>query len=82
MTVGIPEENNNSQECYYTSEKISYDENDAIAMATYDLLNSLDFDSDNRVDSKFSENNLDIQTSGITGIPYTYGTEVEIRAWR
>jgi len=82
MTIEIPEDNNNSRECYYTTEKISYDENDAIATATFELLKSLDFNSDDRIESKFSEKDLDIQTSGITGIPYTYGTEVEVRTWR
>ncbi|MFP4047860.1 MAG: VWA domain-containing protein, partial [Bacteroidales bacterium] len=82
MTMDIPKNNRNTEECYYTSKKTSYDKNDAIATATYDLLKSLDFDSDNRVDSKFSKKDMDIQTSGITGIPYTYGTEIQMRVWR
>ena len=81
-TLEVPENNNNTQTCYFTNEKISYDENDAIAKATYDLLKELDFDSDNRVNSKFSENDMNIETSGIKGIPYTTSAEVEIRIWR
>jgi len=80
-TIAVPENNNNTQECYYTSDNTNYDTNDAIAIATYELLKELDFDSDNRVDSRFSENDMAIETNGIKGIPYTTSAEVEIITW-
>ena len=49
--------------------------------AVYNLLKLLDVDSDNKVDVKFSEQDLQISASEITGIPYTWATEVQVRKW-
>jgi hypothetical protein len=54
---------------------------DAIQIAVYNLLKSLDFDLNGIVDVDFSEDNLEITTSSLEGIPFIYSTEVRINRW-
>ena len=37
--------------------------------------------NDGRIDVKFTDQNLVVDTSVISGIPYHYSVEVEIRRW-
>jgi len=82
ITINVPQNYSEDNTCYFTNEKIVYNENDAITNAVHNLLESLDLNSDGRVDSKFSEQDLQISSSEIAGIPYTYGSEVQVRVWR
>ena len=74
--------------CYYNS-SISgsyynhsiFNDEDAINYAIYDLLSSLDLDNNGRVESKFQEQDLTITSIEITGIPFTWETEVQVRVW-
>jgi len=78
----VPTDYGGSDICYYksTGVNISNDE-DAIQLATLNLLSLLDPDSDGRVDVKFTDQNLKISSSRITGIPYIISTEVQVRRW-
>ena len=73
-----------SDTCDYTN--VSHSEpaigKDAIQSATYDLLEMLDLDSDGKLDIKFTEQDLEISSSEIAGIPYDYSMEVHVRKWR
>lgn len=79
----IPEGNTVSEYCYHTSggQNIS-NENDALQITVRNLLRLLDFDSDGKLDIKFSEQDLEISSSELTGIPYDWSTEVQVRIWR
>ncbi|MFA5174474.1 MAG: vWA domain-containing protein [Candidatus Pacearchaeota archaeon] len=79
--VRIPISYVGSNECYYTSSNIAYNENDAIQNAVYSLLTKLDFDSNGKIDSQIFTQDLKIESSEITGIPYTWSTEVQVRRW-
>tara|TARA_Y100000310_G_scaffold345658_1_gene467823 strand:- start:455 stop:3010 length:2556 start_codon:yes stop_codon:yes gene_type:complete len=80
-TVSIPSDYSGSNLCLYTQASISHDVNDAIQVAAYNILKELDFDSDGDIDTKFTEQDLQISTSQISGIPYTWSTEVQSRIW-
>jgi hypothetical protein len=54
---------------------------DAINWAIYGLLQKLDFDSNGKIEFKFSTGDLSISYSEIAGIPYTWTTEVQVRRW-
>ncbi len=82
LTFSVPANYTGSKSCEYSSAKIAYNENDAIDYSVYSLLSNLDVNSDNRIDSKFSEQDLTIDSDEIAGIPYTYGCEIQIRTWR
>ncbi|NCO11106.1 hypothetical protein CO038_01025 [Candidatus Pacearchaeota archaeon CG_4_9_14_0_2_um_filter_39_13] len=82
ITAPIPSNYSGSENCYYQSTRTEYNENDAIQTAVFNLLRKLDLDSNNLIDTKFTEQNLEISTSEITGIPYTWSTEVQVRTWR
>ncbi|MBR9706506.1 VWA domain-containing protein [Candidatus Pacearchaeota archaeon] len=56
--------------------------NDAVQIATYRLLKLLDFDNDGLLDVMFTDQNFDIGSNEIMGIPYSWSTEVQIRTWR
>lgn len=81
ISLNVPSEYSGTENCYYQETRVEYNENDAIQTAVYNLLKSLDIDSNNNPDSKFTEQNLKISSSQITGIPYTWHTEVQIRRW-
>lgn len=81
ITARVPMNYSGSNECFFQMGNIVYNENDAIDYAVYDLLRNLDFDSDGDVDVIFGEGDLEIDSSQIDGIPFTWATEVQIRIW-
>jgi len=81
-TMKVPLNYTGTETCSYTNTKVSYNENDAINNAVFRLLENLDFDKDNRVDSKFSGQDLIITSNEVSGIPYPIDTEVQVRVWR
>jgi hypothetical protein len=81
-TLTIPSEYNGTSNCYYTSDIISYNENDAINLAIFKILTELDLNLNNRVETKFDEQDLSLDSSEVNGIPFTWNTEVQIRIWR
>jgi hypothetical protein len=91
MSVNIPNNYSGSNKCYYNSDHHdSTDlntlpggnaEQDAFKWAILDLLKQLDFYNDGTVDAKFTIDDLQIKTSEISGIPYFWSTEVQVRKW-
>jgi hypothetical protein len=80
-TIKIPSNYSEGVQCYYTSTTQNYDTNDALQEAVYKLLKILDLNQNNKVETKLSENNLQIIPNQIEGIPFTWTTEVQIRIW-
>ncbi len=80
--LNIPASYSGTRHCYYqsTGQNISNDD-DAIQLAAYSLLEILDFDLNGKLDIKFTEQNLQISSFEITGIPYIITTEVQVRRW-
>jgi hypothetical protein len=56
--------------------------NDAVQLSIYALLNQLDLNSNGKIETKFTENDLTIESVEISGIPFTWETEVQSRVWR
>ena len=81
-TIKIPTDYNGSKECYFTSDNLAYNNNDAIDLAIFRLLSSLDLDSNRKIETKFSENDLTLSSTEVEGIPFTWDTEVQVRVWR
>jgi len=54
---------------------------DALKIAIYNLFKKLDFDEDGRLDTKFEEQSLKVSSSEITGIPFSWETEAQVRKW-
>jgi len=80
-TINIPSNYSEGIQCYYTSTTQNYDANDALQEAVYKLLKILDINQNDKVDTKLSENNLQITPNEIEGIPFTWSTEIQIRIW-
>jgi len=77
----IPGDYSDENSCFYQPGNIIYNENDAIDYAVYNLLSNLDFDDDGSVNIIFEPEDLEISSNEITGIPFTWATEVQIRTW-
>jgi len=82
ISTSIPLNYSGTDNCYYQDNLESYNSNDALQAAVYNLLKLLDFDSNGKVDVKFNEQNLDVGSTQVTGIPYEWSTEVQVRKWR
>lgn len=82
MTFHIPSNYTGADNCYYNSKNIAYNNNDAIDLAVYNLLSKLDIDNNHMIDTKFSQNDIQISSSEISGIPFTWESEVQVRVWR
>lgn len=54
---------------------------DAIQIAVYELLKLLDDDNNGKIDVNFVQQDLQIDFTEITGIPYAWSTEVQVRKW-
>lgn len=85
-TINIPNNYTGTSQCYYTINNpngpISYNQNDAINKAVYNLLRQLDLDLNNLLDTPITSSDISIETSEVSGIPFTWETEVQIRVWR
>jgi hypothetical protein len=78
----VPQNYFGTDRCYFNQSSQEYNENDAVQTSSFKLLQLLDVNSDGKVDYKFSEGNLIIESSQIEDIPYTWSTEVQARVWR
>jgi len=80
-SINVPSSYSGANTCSYSETSQQYDDNDAFQIAVYNLLRKLDLDLDSKVDIKFTEQSLSISSSPIKGIPYSWSTEAEVRAW-
>ncbi|MFH1425565.1 MAG: VWA domain-containing protein [archaeon] len=85
----IPPSYSGVEQCVYNSsydyagddDGFVADENDALQLAVLNLLRDLDVDSDGKVDFLFTGSNLEVSLSEMTGIPFTWSSEVQARRW-
>jgi len=83
INVTVPNTYIGTNKCYYTqAEGQSYDSTDALQTTVVRLLQQLDLNFNNKVDIVFTEQDLQIDLSEVTGIPYTWSTEVQVRVWK
>lgn len=82
VTFTTPEGYNGTNQCYYQTTRYSFDQNDAVQTAVANLFESLDFDNDYRIDSLLQEGDVQIGINQITGIPFSWATEVQVKIWR
>ena len=80
--VSVPGNYSGSDDCYYQAGNINYRDSDAVELAVYSLLTQLDLNSNGKIETKFTDNDLSLDTTEITGIPFTWETEVQVRSWR
>jgi hypothetical protein len=82
LTIKIPSNYAGTETCRYQTSSLVYDINDAAQAAAYNLLAALDLDNDLKVDLALTPSDIEVELSQLTGIPYTWATEVQIRVWR
>jgi hypothetical protein len=83
LTFSTPEDYSGSEDCYYTpgGRNVSNDQ-DAVQVSVMNLLELLDYNDNGFVDVKFYEQDLQISSNEISGIPYDWSTKVQVRTWR
>jgi len=82
-SIKIPSNYNGAFNCVYDVDtKRIVNPNDAVAIGTFYLLQKLDFDNDGKVDVKFINSNLQIDTNDVFGIPFTWATDAQVKVWR
>lgn len=81
LAIAVPDSYSGTDNCFYEEMKQEYNSNDAIQVAVYNLLKLLDLNLNGKIDIKFTEQDLRISSNEITGIPYAWYTEVQVRRW-
>ncbi|RMD67488.1 VWA domain-containing protein, partial [Candidatus Pacearchaeota archaeon] len=83
INISVPSNYNGNEQCSYTSGTTGTiaSSQDALQVAVLELLRELDFNSDGKVDVKFTSQDLQLSTNEIVDIPYVWSTEVEVRTW-
>jgi hypothetical protein len=81
-TINVPSNYTGIRQCNYQAGNIVYNPNDAAAVAAFNLWSQLDLDTDGTLELEFDASAVTIELSQITGIPYPWSTEVQIRRWR
>jgi hypothetical protein len=88
LTIPLPSDYSGTSICNYSLSGIlcegspdCYDSIDAMQIAIYNLFKLLDFDSNGIIDLELNEQNLQINASTLTGIPFHHSTEVQVRKW-
>lgn len=81
-TITFPTDYVGSDVCFFTSTNHVRPTNDAINQAIYNLFESLDLNGDYRIETKFSEKDLMINSFEVEGIPFMTQAEVQVRVWR
>ena len=79
-TMKVPPTYNGTNQCNYAT--ASFNNNDAINNAVYSLLQSLDINNDKKIEVKINPQDIQIASTQIAGIPFTYDSEVQMRLWK
>lgn len=80
-TLIVPSNYTGLNTCIYSPSTTIYNINDALQAAAYNLFRQLDLDLDGLVDFLFSQNEVNIDTTEVQGIPFPWSTEIQIRRW-
>lgn len=80
-TIKIPPAYSGADSCSFSSQ--TYDANDAINDAVYQLFSNLDFDKNGKLNVVVDQSNLNVYTLTISKVPSLWGPAIiEIRVWQ
>jgi hypothetical protein len=77
----IPSDYVGSDLCVYNSSTQTYDSNDALQTAVFQLFQQLDLDLNGKVDMTLNIGDIHVGFDEVTGVPFTVDTEVQVRRW-
>jgi len=79
-TIKVPSGYNGADLCSFSSK--TYDVNDALDNAVYDLFSNLDIDKNGKLDINIDQNSLNINTLTISNVPSLWGPAIiEMHVW-
>lgn len=73
QTVAIPSDYSGSNLCSYTQTSISYDTQDSMQVAVFELLQSIDFDDNGVIFLSLEAEDLEIIVNQVSSVPYLWG---------
>ncbi len=83
ITASVPSDYSGENECNYTNSEISWNTQDSISKAVYELLLNLDFDNNGKINIDIDEEDLEIEALWVSQVPYLWGPLiVEVRSWQ
>ena len=81
-TIKVPSTYSGADTCSYTSASKTYDANDALDNAVFQLFSNLDIDKNGKLNVNIDESNLNVNTLTISKVPSLWGPAIiEIRVW-
>ncbi len=79
--INVPAGYNGSKSCYFAN--ASFDNNDALDVSAFSLFQKLDVDNNGKINVILSQENINMDTAVIKGVPSLWGPVVmEARAWQ
>ena len=79
-TIKVPSTYSGADLCTFSTK--TYDTNDALDNAVFELFSNLDIDKDGKLDVNIEASNLDVSTLTISKVPSLWGPAIiEIRVW-
>jgi len=82
-TMNFPSNYSGSSRCFYNQDSVNTNaSNDATNEAILNLLETLDLNSNGKIETKFSESDMSFNSIAISGLPFAYKTEAKVVAWR
>ena len=79
-TIKVPSAYNGADICSFSTQ--TYDSNDALDIAVFQLFSNLDLDKDGKLEVNIDANSLDINSLTVSKVPSLWGPAiVEIRVW-
>lgn len=82
LSIKVPMSYSGNRSCSFDSNSVAYNENDAIDLGVFNLLQKLDLNKNQKIETKFGQSDLQLTTTEVTGIPFTWDTEVQARVWQ
>ena len=80
VTIKVPSNYNGADICTFSSK--TYDANDALDNAVFQLFSNLDIDKNGKLNVNIDENNLNVNSLTISKVPSLWGPAIiEIRVW-
>ena len=78
----IPPSYSGTEACEYSNSSI-YDSNDALQQSAFELLSLLDFENpkNGRINVNLVQDSLQAEAFAVSGVPFAYTTEVQVRTW-
>ena len=83
FTASVPSTYSGAKSCTFSAALMSFDAEDSVDKAVFDLLSNLDFDDNGKININIQEQDLEIEALWVSQVPYLWGPAIaEVRVWQ